>query len=191
MPGSNTSAWLWRWPFRCWPSFSPWSVRPRCGGRHRCRATLFLPAGALVYIAVPPARDYATSGLENCLVIFWLGVLWWLLLRWSQDARPRLVNLLLTGFWAGLCWVVRPEMTVIGGLALAVLFFSRMPRTRLRPLFTRALLVVVGGLVPVGYQIWRMGYYGLPYPNTAVAKEAGGAKWQQGLKYLWDLIGPY
>ncbi|MEU6559951.1 flagellar motor control protein ZomB [Nocardia nova] len=153
--------------------------------------TLLLPAGALVYIAVPPARDYATSGLENCLVIFWLGVLWWLLLRWSQDERPRLLNLLLAGFWAGLCWVIRPEMTVIGGLALVVLFFSRMPRTRLRPLFTRALLVLVGGLVPVGYQIWRMGYYGLPYPNTAVAKEAGGAKWQQGLKYLWDLVGPY
>lgn len=153
--------------------------------------TLLLPAGALVYIAVPPARDYATSGLENCLVIFWLGVLWWLLLRWSQDERPRLSNLLLAGFWAGLCWVVRPEMTVIGGLALVALFFSRMPRTRLRPLFTRALLVVIGGLVPVGYQIWRMGYYGLPYPNTAVAKEAGGAKWQQGLKYLWDLVGPY
>ncbi|WP_255660677.1 flagellar motor control protein ZomB [Nocardia spumae] len=153
--------------------------------------TLLLPAGALVYVAVPPARDYATSGLENCLVIFWLGVLWWLLLRWSQDENPRLAHLLVAGFWAGLCWVVRPEMTVIGGLALVALFFSRMPRTRLRPLFTRALLVAVSGLVPVGYQIWRMGYYGLPYPNTAVAKEAGGAKWEQGLKYLWDLIGPY
>ncbi|WP_228534229.1 flagellar motor control protein ZomB [Nocardia sp. BSTN01] len=153
--------------------------------------TLLLPAGALVYIAVPPARDYATSGLENCLVIFWLGVLWWLLLRWSQDEKPRLAPLLVAGFWAGLCWVVRPEMTVIGGLALLMLFFAPVPRIRLRPVLIRALLVAVGGAVPVGYQIWRMGYYGLPYPNTAVAKEAGGAKWGQGLKYLWDLIGPY
>ncbi len=153
--------------------------------------TLLLPAGALVYIAVPPARDYATSGLENCLVIFWLGVLWWLLLRWSQDEKPGLAQLLVAGFWAGLCWVVRPEMTVIGGLALLMLFFAPVPRTRLRPLLIRALLVAVAGAVPVGYQIWRMGYYGLPYPNTAVAKEAGGAKWGQGLKYLWDLIGPY
>lgn len=153
--------------------------------------TLLLPAGALVYIAVPPARDYATSGLENCLVIFWLGVLWWLLLRWSQDEKPGLAQLLVAGFWAGLCWVVRPEMTVIGGLALLMLFCAPAPRTRLRPVLIRALLVAVGGAVPVGYQIWRMGYYGLPYPNTAVAKEAGGAKWGQGLKYLWDLIGPY
>lgn len=153
--------------------------------------TLLLPAGVIVYIAVPPARDYATSGLENCLVIFWLGVLWWLLLRWSQDEKPRLANLLVAGFWAGLCWVIRPEMTVIGGLALLVLFFAPMPHTRMHPALTRALLVLVGGVVSVGYQIWRMGYYGLPYPNTAVAKEAGGAKWGQGLKYLWDLVGPY
>lgn len=157
----------------------------------RTAPTLLLPAGALVYIAVPPARDYATSGLENCLVIFWLGVLWWLLLRWSQDEKPGLAKLLVAGFWAGLCWVVRPEMTVIGGLALLMLFFAPVPRTRLRPVLIRALLVAVGGAVPVGYQIWRMGYYGLPYPNTAVAKEAGGAKWGQGLKYLWDLVGPY
>ena len=34
----------------------------------RGRRALLLPAGALVYIAVPPARDFATSGLENSLV---------------------------------------------------------------------------------------------------------------------------
>lgn len=44
-------------------------------------AQLLLPAGALVYIAVPPARDYATSGLESSLVICWLAVLWWWLIR--------------------------------------------------------------------------------------------------------------
>ncbi len=55
----------------------------------------------------------------------------------------------------------------------------------------RTLIVVVAGLVPVGYQIWRMGYYALPYPNTAVSKDAGGAKWAQGFAYLWNLVGPY
>ncbi len=160
---------------------------------------LLVPAGALVYIAVPPARDYASSGLENCLVIFWLGVLWYLLIRWSQAGRPGLPSYFGLVFWAGLSWLVRPEMTVLGGLALLLVFCAPMPDAlryawlpeRLRPLVIRALLVAIGGAVPVGYQIWRMGYYGLPYPNTAVAKEAGGAKWAQGFTYLWDLVGPY
>ncbi len=152
---------------------------------------LLLPAGAVVYIAVPPARDFATSGLENCLVIFWLSVLWYLLLRWSQAERPRLATFFGLVFWAGLCWVVRPEMTIVGGLTLVVVFLAPMPATRVRPIVMRAAIVVLAGVVPVGYQIWRMGYYGLLFPNTAVAKEAGGAKWGQGFKYLWDLVGPY
>ena len=43
----------------------------------RGRRALILPAGALVYVAIPPARDFATSGLENGLVLAWLGLLWW------------------------------------------------------------------------------------------------------------------
>ncbi|WP_036568623.1 flagellar motor control protein ZomB [Nocardia sp. BMG51109] len=153
---------------------------------------LLLPAGALVYVAVPPARDYATSGLENCLVIFWLGVLWYLLIRWSRAENPGPASYLGLVFWAGLSWLVRPEMVVLGGLVLLLVFFAPMPSMRrLRPIGIRALLVAVGGAVPVCYQIWRMGYYGLPYPNTAVAKEASGAKWGQGFVYLWDLLGPY
>jgi arabinofuranosyltransferase len=35
----------------------------------RGRRGLLLPAGMLVYIAIPPARDFATSGLENGLVL--------------------------------------------------------------------------------------------------------------------------
>ncbi|PRC61202.1 hypothetical protein C6A85_11340, partial [Mycobacterium sp. ITM-2017-0098] len=42
-----------------------------------------LPAGALVYIAVPPARDFATSGLENGLVLAYLGLLWWMMVVWG------------------------------------------------------------------------------------------------------------
>jgi arabinofuranosyltransferase len=45
----------------------------------RGRPAVILPAGALVYIAIPPARDFATSGLENGLVTAWLGLLWWMM----------------------------------------------------------------------------------------------------------------
>ncbi|MFC9894823.1 flagellar motor control protein ZomB [Nocardia sp. NPDC127579] len=146
-----------------------------------------LPAGALVYVALPPAADYATSGLESGLVLAWLAVLWCLLLRWSQGAG----GVIGPVFWAGLAPLVRPELTLVAGLALLVLFCAPVPRNRLRPWGFRLMLLAVAGVVPVAYQIWRMGYYGLPYPHTAVAKDAGGAKWSQGWVYLWDLVGPY
>ena len=52
-------------------------------------------------------------------------------------------------------------------------------------------IVVAGGLLPVGYQIFRMGYYGLLFPGTALAKDAGGDKWSQGLIYLSNFNRPY
>ncbi|WP_306359258.1 flagellar motor control protein ZomB [Nocardia sp. CC227C] len=152
---------------------------------------LLLPAGAVVYIAVPPARDYATSGLESGLVICWLALLWWLMIRWSLADKSSPAMVFAISFLAGLGPLVRPELAVVGGLALLVIWFATPPAFRLRPWVFRVLVGVVAGLVPLSYQIWRMGYYGLPYPNTAVAKDAGGAKWRQGLDYLWNLVGPY
>ncbi|MDO3647593.1 flagellar motor control protein ZomB [Nocardia mangyaensis] len=152
---------------------------------------LLIPAGVLVYIALPPARDYATSGLESGLVICWVGLLWWLMIRWSQAAVVRVPSLLGLAFLAGLAPLVRPEAALIGVAALAMMFLAPMPQFRFGPIVLRALIVAVAGIVPIAYQIWRMGYYGLPYPNTAVAKDAGGAKWGQGFTYLWDLVGPY
>ena len=55
--------------------------------RGGARKSLLLPAGALVYIALPPARDFATSGLETCLTIFWLGTVWLLLTRWATAEK--------------------------------------------------------------------------------------------------------
>ena len=44
--------------------------------------------------------------------------------------------------------------------------------------------------MPVGYQIFRMGYYGLLFPGTALAKDASGAKWSQGFVYLANFNQP-
>ncbi|WP_308196946.1 flagellar motor control protein ZomB [Rhodococcus sp. CH91] len=164
--------------------------------RWRLRASsatvLLLPAGVLVYIAVPPARDFATSGLESCLVICWLGLLWLLMVRWATPTPgrdgplPGTLPILATAFVAGLGPLVRPELAIVAVLALAMLFLA--PGLDVR---VRVAMVAVAGAVPVGYQVWRMGYYGLPYPNTAVAKDAGGAKWSQGFDYLANLVVPY
>ena len=150
------------------------------------RPAVFVPAGALVYIAVPPARDFATSGLENGLVTAWLGLLWLMMVGWSQSAgRDRPVRTAALAFVAGLSVLVRPELALIGGLALLMMVLAAPDWRR------RALIVAAGGALPVGYQIFRMGYYGLLVPQTALAKDASGSKWGQGLLYLVNFAGPY
>ena len=185
----------------------------------RGRRALLLPAGALVYIAVPPARDFATSGLENCLVLAYLGLLWWMMVCWSQALRahpapqhppprrgapptlrraplatapvPPTTNVVnrffdaALAFVAGLSVLVRPELTLIGGLALIMMLVAARGWRR------RVLIIVAAGLVPVGYEIFRMGYYGLLYPGTALAKDASGSKWAQGFVYLANFNHPY
>lgn len=166
---------------------------PGLRGRH----ALLLPAGVLVYIAIPPARDFATSGLENGLVISYLGLLWWMLVCWAQAPRCAVARGRgsgdATGSWftaalavvAGLSVLVRPELALIGGLALVLMLIAA------RSWRTRVLILVAGGLLPVGYQIFRMGYYALIVPGTAVAKDASGAKWGQGWTYLTNFNAPY
>jgi len=152
------------------------------------RRAIMLPAGALVYIAVPPARDFATSGLESGLVTAYLGLLWWMMVCWSQGRRgrpPGRTFILALAFVAGCSVLVRPELALIGGGALIMMLIAaRRARCRLE-------IVLAGGLLPVGYQIFRMGYYGLLFPSTALAKDAGGDKWSQGLIYLSNFNGPY
>ncbi|MDT7771001.1 MAG: arabinofuranosyltransferase [Mycobacterium sp.] len=152
------------------------------------RRAILLPAGALVYIAVPPARDFATSGLESGLVMAYLGVLWWMMVCWSQARRARPPGRVFIGalaFVAGCSVLVRPELALIGGLALIMMLIAAQGWRR------RVTIVVAGGLLPVAYQIFRMGYYGLLFPGTALAKDAGGDKWSQGLIYLSNFNQPY
>lgn len=154
---------------------------PRLQGRR----ALLVPAGALVYIAIPPARDFATSGLENGLVLAWIGLLWWMLVCWSQQQRDRAWFTAALAVVAGLSVLVRPELALIGGVALVMMLVAA------RDWRTRVLIVVAGGLLPVAYQIFRMGYYALLVPQTALAKDATGDKWGQGLIYLANFNKPY
>ena len=152
------------------------------------RRAVLLPAGALIYIALPPARDFATSGLENGLVLAYLGLLWWMMVCWSQAPQTRPERQVFTAalaFVAGCSVLVRPELALIGGLALVLMLVAAHGWRR------RILILVAGGLLPVTYQIFRMGYYGLLVPSTALAKDAAGDKWSQGLIYLGNFDRPY
>ncbi|WP_324681966.1 terminal beta-(1-_2)-arabinofuranosyltransferase [Mycobacterium sp. 663a-19] len=149
---------------------------------------IMLPAGALVYVALPPSRDFATSGLESGLALAYLGLLWWMMVCWAQPLRTRPDHrafIAALAFVAGFSVLVRPEFALMGGLALIMMLIAARTWQR------RALIVVAGGLLPVAYEIFRMGYYGLLVPGTALAKDAAGDKWSQGMIYLSNFNAPY
>ncbi|HEY2724649.1 MAG TPA: hypothetical protein VGI84_08180 [Pseudonocardiaceae bacterium] len=146
---------------------------------------VLLPAGAAVLLALPPTREFLTSGLETGLITLWLAGSWWLLVRVARGARagpqPWLAAVVL-----GAGPLVRPDLgifAVVGLLALVAL---------LRPRLLRLLaLAGAAAVLPVGYEIFRAGYYGLLVPNTALAKEASGQRWGQGVLYLQDTVATY
>ncbi|MDO5683995.1 MAG: hypothetical protein Q4G46_14360, partial [Propionibacteriaceae bacterium] len=53
------------------------------------------------------------------------------------------------------------------------------------------LALAIALATPAAYQIFRMGYYALLAPNTALAKDATDTRWLQGLNYLVDYAGLY
>jgi arabinofuranosyltransferase len=148
------------------------------------RPTLVAPAGVLVLIALPPFRDFATSGLETGLITLWLGTTWWLLVR--HALRTPACPVAVTALVVGLGVLVRPDLVLFSafaGIGLLVLEWRG---------WRRALLwAAAAAALPIAYQIFRMGYYGLLTPNTALVKEASEALWSRGWNYLTDFTTPY
>ncbi len=144
---------------------------------------VLLPVGALVVVALPPFWDFVTSGLEDALIFCWLGLCWWLLAGLRPGSRRRAGWL---AFVAGLGWLVRPDMAIGTVTFLAALWYIVRPGWR-----RLAALAAIAGAVPLAYQVFRMGYYGLLVPNTAVAKDASSTRFHQGFVYLADYTSPY
>jgi arabinofuranosyltransferase len=145
-----------------------------------------VPFGIAVFAALPPTWDFTTSGLETGLSFCWIAVSFWGLVRWVQRDVPlahRPVWLLVV---LGIGPLVRPDFAVIAGILL--LFVVVMGAGRW---WQRVLGLVIAGVLPVAYQVFRMGYYGLLVPNTAVAKESSRPLWSRGFVYLADLVAPH
>jgi arabinofuranosyltransferase len=142
----------------------------------------FAPFGLLVPIALPAFWDYTTSGLESGLCVGWLGVCAVAL------ARQRLKQSLQvpTAVLLGLGPLVRPEFALYSGVFLLTLFFIAGSQWRDLPR-----LLLAAALLPLLYQLFRMGYYAALVPNTALAKEASRILLERGLPYFWDLFGAY
>lgn len=142
-----------------------------------------VPFGAVVLLALPPFWDFVTSGLETSLIFCWLGLCWWLLSRVPEGGGGRVHTAAAV---IGLGWLVRPDMmlmTLAFGAALVLI---------VRPgLLASVKLAVAAFAVPGAYQVFRMGYYGLLTPNTALVKEASSSDPGQGLTYLGNFVSPY
>lgn len=149
-------------------------------------ARLTVPFGAVVFLALPPTWDFTTSGLETGMSFAWLGTSFWALVRWTQSGqrgagRPVWLYVLL-----GLGPLVRPDFALIAGILLLWLTLAAVG-----PWWRRLLGLVAAGVLPVAFQVFRMGYYGLLVPNTAIAKESSRPLWDRGTGYLVDLVGPH
>jgi arabinofuranosyltransferase len=153
------------------------------------RRGFVLPLGAMVVVALPPFWDFASSGLETGLVFAWIGgCCWWCAYRCTSEAPP--VRWAEVGGAAllGLGWLIRPDLAiysvVFGAVVLAAVWRDSRRRRRVG-------VALAMGLTPLAYQLFRMGYYAMLVPNTALAKESGRAQWAQGWTYLRDLVSPY
>jgi arabinofuranosyltransferase len=143
---------------------------------------LTLPLGALAYASIPVAWEYGTSALENGLGLAFLGIASLLMTRvWSQESRRRWP----VALFVGMAPLVRPDFTVFA-LPLLVLLVS-LPRTTKARVAVAALAALPGGC----FQIFRMGYFAGLVPNTALAKSAFEARWDQGLHYFMNTFGTY
>ncbi|HEY8544293.1 MAG TPA: hypothetical protein VIL36_04565 [Acidimicrobiales bacterium] len=151
-----------------------------------------LPLGAATIVALPPMWDFASSGLETGLGFGWLGLCWWATARrlggreraeeqgYDDYEEPLTVD---RPWWTpvliGLGPLVRPDFALFTvAFAAALAATSTWTRRQL----VRAL--VLGLALPVAYQVFRMGYFGLLVPNTALSKEAGRNLWSRGWNYL-------
>lgn len=147
-----------------------------------------VPFGALVVVALPPFWDFGSSGLETGLIVGWLGLTWWLLVRRLEALRSgRGGRAWPVALVFGLAPLVRPDLALFGLVAAITLAVLEVRRGWRRIVG----LAAVAAAVPLVYEVFRAGYYGLLVPSTALAKEASTPRWQQGTFYLLDLVETY
>ena len=160
------------------------------------RGRIVVPAGGLVLLGVPPFWDFGTSGLETGLTFCWLAGGWRMLVRRSQTpARWEVAAGTRGRAWPlavllGLGPLVRPDLAVVSAVALVALVVLEAPRGR-RGWTRVAGLAAAAAALPVAYEVFRAGFYGLLVPAAALAKEAAEPRWGRGFTYLRDTAGVY
>jgi len=156
----------------------------------RDESATVLPVGLLIVSVVAGVWEFSTSGLEMSMVLLWIGTSYLLLVGYARRRRRALP----VAFVMGLGTLIRPElalMTVVFVAALLWVMAAPGAASR-RSWVVRALSALAVALaLPVLFELFRMGYYGLLVPNTGLAKAGGSAWWSQGFTYLWNFLSPY
>lgn len=151
--------------------------------------SILIPFGIAAYFTAPVARDFITSGLEWSFATLWLALSWYLGVRYVDAGKGRRWFLLVVG----LGWLVRPEFalhTVL--LAVWWIVVGQWRKSRAWQTILADYLWMF--LVPAAYEVFRMGYYGLLTPETAVVKTGTTSRWHDGVLYIrnfFELNSPW
>ena len=154
---------------------------------HRASPRSFLlPLGALLFIALPPVWSLASTGLETGLTFFWIASCLAILVRWSRtscEVLPRTSLVIL-----GMGYLIRPELLIDSLVFVSTVLLATSGRAMRRD---RCRIIGWALAVPLLYEIFRMGYYGQLFTNTAVVKEAAMLSPGRGVHYFSDFVAPY
>lgn len=148
---------------------------------NRSRDSTSIPLGLLMLCSLPPMWEFATSGLETSLTFLWISVSSYAVIR-----RPLRTA---TALWLGLGPLIRPDLGLIAIVLVVMICVgvneeSDRGSLRLRQLGWSALPLV-------GYEIFRIGYFGILVSNTALTKSATSLRLDAGWRYFWDFASAY
>ena len=138
-----------------------------------------IPVAALGWALHEDAQLYAFGGLETMFFCFLLLLGFWFA---CTSEHPRRVSL---AAWAyGVSCLVRPEGLLFASIAGLYVLWRDGGRSAAR--FALVCISLVGPLT-----VFRLLYYGYPFPNPYYAKSGGLAYWSQGWSYLSLYFGCY
>ena len=124
-----------------------------------CRTRTVAVLSGTILILSKAYIDYSTSGLENPLSHLLLIVFFIYLLRYDETPR----SLFTLGLIASLSFLNRPDNVLLFYPAVIIAFLRNRNRQHLS-------LLIFSQMPMLIWELFSLFYYGLPIPNTALAK---------------------
>ena len=140
-----------------------------------------IPLTALALLLHHDLQVFATSGLETAWATA-LAAAGFAIVLVGKSPRSRL--------WAGLVLTLaimsRPDMAIFFIMTIPAIMLTDTQRVKNTLSYILPLVVLY-----LPYWLWRLTYYGFPFPNSYYAKSAALPYYSQGLIYLWLYVKTY